>query len=153
MDGTLIKPKDGRRFPTDSNDWEFWGPEVIPKLKALHKDGFVIAVFTNQGGVAIGKTNPADLKIKFRNIQKEVTVPMSFFVAIGRSSDKRNAYRKPRKGMFWLCKEDVYGFKKVDTAESFYCGDAAGRMSDFADSDIKFAVNIGLNFLTPEMFF
>ena len=51
--------------------------------------------------------------------------------------------------MFRLCKEEIYGYKKVDTRDSFFCGDAAGRMSDFADSDLKFAINVGLNFLTP----
>lgn len=40
--------------------------------------------------------------------------------------------------------------------KSFYCGDAAGRLKtsstpkDFSDSDLKFALNIGLPFLTPE---
>lgn len=43
--------------------------------------------------------------------------------------------------------------------ESFYCGDAAGRPKtatrpkDFNDTDLKFALNVGLPFLTPEQFF
>ena len=43
--------------------------------------------------------------------------------------------------------------------ESFYCGDAAGRPKtdtrpkDFSDSDIKFAANAGLKFMTPEELF
>ncbi len=43
--------------------------------------------------------------------------------------------------------------------DSFYCGDAAGRPKtetrpkDFSDSDIKFAANVGLKFLTPEELF
>ena len=42
---------------------------------------------------------------------------------------------------------------------SFYCGDAAGRPKtatrpkDFSDSDIKFALNVGLTFKTPEELF
>ncbi len=51
--------------------------------------------------------------------------------------------------------------------KSFFCGDAAGRISpspfrkklypnsvkgDFSDSDYKFALNIGINFITPEDF-
>ena len=41
----------------------------------------------------------------------------------------------------------------------FYCGDAAGRPKtanrpkDFSDTDLKFAANIGLKFLTPEQLF
>lgn len=43
----------------------------------------------------------------------------------------------------------------VDMRKSFYCGDAAGRSSpkDFSDSDVRFAINIGLNFFTPEHLF
>ena len=41
--------------------------------------------------------------------------------------------------------------------ESFFCGDSAGRLinpttgnPDKSDSDIKFALNIGIQFRTPE---
>lgn len=40
--------------------------------------------------------------------------------------------------------------------ESFYCGDAAGRKGppkDFSDTDLKFAINVKLPFLTPEEYF
>lgn len=37
---------------------------------------------------------------------------------------------------------------KADFKNSFFCGDAAGRkdgkFKDFSDSDLKFAVNIGI---------
>jgi hypothetical protein len=37
--------------------------------------------------------------------------------------------------------------------DSFYCGDAAGRKSDFSSDDLLFALNTGLKFYTPEMLF
>jgi DNA 3'-phosphatase len=80
-------------------------------------------------------------------------VPVTFFAATCNSRNKRNEYRKPKTGMFKICKEEIYGYKKVDTRDSFFCGDAAGRLSDFADSDLKFAIGNSLNFVTPEMFF
>lgn len=44
----------------------------------------------------------------------------------------------------------------ADLEGSFFVGDAAGRQykgkkSDFASTDRKFALNIGLPFLTPEV--
>ena len=51
--------------------------------------------------------------------------------------------------------------KKINLSESFYVGDAAGRVNgkkkDFSDSDLynliissKYAMNIGIPFKTPE---
>lgn len=51
MDWTIIKTKSGKTFAVDSDDWDFLFPEVKPKLQQLHKDGFRIVIFTNQGGV------------------------------------------------------------------------------------------------------
>lgn len=45
---------------------------------------------------------------------------------------------------------------KVSLKDSFYCGDAAGRPKtalrpkDFSDTDLKFALNVGIDFKTPE---
>lgn len=47
----------------------------------------------------------------------------------------------------------------VDMNSSVYVGDAAGRpkcgtrKKDFSDTDFKFALNLGINFYTPERFF
>ena len=49
--------------------------------------------------------------------------------------------------------------KKIDPINSFYVGDAAGRIKvrkikkDFACSDRMFAMNLGIKFYTPEEFF
>eukprot|EP00299_Pterocystis_sp_00344_P013712 c6750_g1_i2.p1 GENE.c6750_g1_i2~~c6750_g1_i2.p1 ORF type:complete len:248 (-),score=72.24 c6750_g1_i2:407-1150(-) len=53
------------------------------------------------------------------------------------------------------------GGVSVDMAASFYCGDAAGRLAgwkagakkDFSCGDRKFALNVKLNFYTPEELF
>jgi len=55
--------------------------------------------------------------------------------------------------------ENMNGKSAVNLKESYYIGDAAGReksgsrAKDFSDTDHKFAVNVGLNFKTPEMFY
>jgi hypothetical protein len=38
-----------------------------------------------------------------------------------------------------------------DKDASFFVGDAAGRAGDFASTDRKWAVNIGIPFYTPEV--
>lgn len=38
-----------------------------------------------------------------------------------------------------------------DKKESYFVGDAAGRANDFASTDRKFALNVGIQFYTPEV--
>ncbi len=38
-----------------------------------------------------------------------------------------------------------------DKKDSYFVGDAAGRADDFASTDRKFALNIGIQFYTPEV--
>jgi bifunctional polynucleotide phosphatase/kinase len=89
-----------------------------------------------------------------------------------------NFYRKPNIGMWNLFFDCLVKLKKKQdpsandnsiriSRSSFFCGDAAGRIwpskivqklhkyckKDFADSDRKFALNIGLNFFTPDEFY
>lgn len=67
-------------------------------------------------------------------------------------------YRKPSI-YFWKVFENNLNIP-IDYSESFYCGDCAGRkcnptskLADLKDSDFKFALNIGIKFLTPEEIF
>ena len=73
---------------------------------------------------------------------------------IGESYDY---YRKPRPGCWQFLVDQVC--PEVDLSESIFVGDAAGRPAtssrkqDFADSDYKLALNVGVAFKTPEHFF
>jgi bifunctional polynucleotide phosphatase/kinase len=128
---------------------------VPKKLKELNQNGFKIVIFTNQAGVAIGKTKVQHLKTKFNAILELAGVPMSFMA----SFDKTSKYRKPSSGMWdHFVSEECAG--KIDMEKSFYCGDAAGRihptnskLSDFSSDDALFGLNVGAPFCTPEMFF
>lgn len=48
----------------------------------------------------------------------------------------------------WEILEKYNGDIKIDKSKSFFCGDAAGRKDkkhkDFSDSDLKFALNVGI---------
>jgi bifunctional polynucleotide phosphatase/kinase len=74
-------------------------------------------------------------------------------VFIATSDDE---YRKPGIKMWDVLERNNDGIK-IDKSKSFFCGDAAGRkngkIKDFSDSDLKFALNVGIEFKTPENHF
>ena len=56
----------------------------------------------------------------------------------------------------WNYLQDKLSTQDLDLENSFFCGDAAGwsktdtKKADFSDSDLKFALNIGIKFRLPE---
>jgi len=150
LDYTLIKPKSGKKFPVDSNDWVWLFPEVKDILiEIAKKDTHIITIFTNQLGLANGKTTIDELKEKYKQIHESLNIQLVFLV-----SDKDDIFRKPRIGLWEFLKK-----KGIDNNHSYYVGDAAGRLKDglykkdHSDSDRKFAYNIGIDFYSPEVFF
>ncbi|KAH8338570.1 hypothetical protein KR059_010138 [Drosophila kikkawai] len=158
MDGTIIKTKSGYVFPKNTEDWQIIFPEVAEKLKSLHKDGFKICFFTNQGGIAKGKIKLDDFKIKIKQIVAKLGVPVQVFIAIG-----DGYYRKPLPGMWEHLKEEMNEGVEIQEDRCFFVGDAAGRpetgkgvtkqRKDHSLADRLFATNIGLSFYTPEVHF
>jgi len=152
MDDTIITRKSGAKFPINADDWIFLNDKVVPCLKKLAADGFKIVIFTNQMGVTTGKSKIEDIKKKVANIAAAMDIEMQVLAATG-----EDEYRKPGLGMWTLFNQKFNGNIKVDMKVSFYCGDAAGRKDgkhkDFSDSDLKFGLNVGLPFKTPENLF
>lgn len=148
LDGTLIKTKSKRKFAKDYNDWVLFDDnKIMKKLEELHKKNYTIAIISNQKGLKKGKPCTIEqFKIKIQNIAKVLPIP---FIFLGALED--DIYRKPSTGM-WDKISQLKGFE-INKQFSFYVGDAAGRLNDFADSDLKFAKNVGINFFTPENIF
>ncbi|POY76763.1 hypothetical protein BMF94_0012 [Rhodotorula taiwanensis] len=147
LDGTVIRPKGGQSFPKDSFDWEFCSPSVVPKLRELHRQGYSLVLISNQAS-----PNPklaTDFTRKLPFVSRKIGVPLNAFACWD-----FDEFRKPAPGM-WdaVCELAARGGYDVDYEKSFYVGDAAGRSTDHADTDRKFAANAGLQFLTPEELF
>ncbi|CAK9798741.1 Bifunctional polynucleotide phosphatase/kinase [Anthophora quadrimaculata] len=155
MDGTLIKTKSGYVFPKDYEDWQLIYPDVPMKLKELHNDGYKIVIFTNQGSIGSGRINVKLFKNKLKHIVEKLGVPIQIFIATG-----HNIYRKPAIGM-WQKLEEKNTSVPIDKDNSFYVGDAAGRVKNWAPgkkkdhslADRLLALNLGLKFYTPEEHF
>ncbi|GAA6075327.1 bifunctional polynucleotide phosphatase/kinase isoform X1, partial [Tachysurus ichikawai] len=157
IDGCIITTKSGKVFPTGPDDWRILFPEIKPRLSALLQEGFKVVFFTNQMGIARGKLRPEVFKSKVEDVLQTLKLPVQVFVAAG-----PGIYRKPVTGMWeHLCEKANDGVT-VDKSQSVYVGDAAGRpvnwapgkkKKDFSCSDRLFALNIGVEFHTPEEFF
>uniref|UniRef100_A0A673BHG2 Polynucleotide kinase 3'-phosphatase n=1 Tax=Sphaeramia orbicularis TaxID=375764 RepID=A0A673BHG2_9TELE len=133
------------------------GVKGSDKIAGFDIDGCIIT--TKSGKVF--PTAPDDWKILYPEIQPRLASLLKngykVFVASG-----PGIYRKPVMGMWNHLCEKANDDVPVDKTKSLYVGDAAGRpenwapgkkKKDFSCSDRLFALNIGLQFHTPEEFF
>ena len=154
LDHTLIKPKDNRVHPKSIDDFELLYNNTIEKIKELNKQKYNIVIFSNQSDL-LSIEKQEKKKIVLGRIEQLVKL-LGFEIDIFISTQK-NIYRKPNLGMlnFFIEKTNI----KLDYKNSFYVGDAAGRLKtktnkkDFSCSDRMFALNANLKFYTPEEFF
>lgn len=172
LDDTIIY----RASRKKDNKWSIIDKTFCDKIKELVDKNYLIAIFSNQSGLS--KSKNAD-KLLWRKALKEVFEFMfsktdkkcGFFYA----AKQEDIYRKPNIGMWLELKKDIkekfdldQDYKLQFSKKSFFCGDAAGRTKpsilkrkinpknkkgDFSDSDRKFALNVGLKFMTPEEFY
>ena len=150
LDGTLCVTKTGGPFAKHGDDFKLFSDQLPDKFRRL-KDTHEIVIFTNQLGIFYKKTNIEETKKRIEGVINCLGHDFNCRVFIAANE---NAYRKPRKGMFdMLCSSH-----DLDLDSSFFVGDAAGRdktkerKKDHSNSDFLFALNTGLNFLTPEQF-
>jgi bifunctional polynucleotide phosphatase/kinase len=133
LDGTLIVPKTGKKFPTDKNDYK-WRLGMLEGLRRDHAAGYQIVIITNQ--LAAGKKGQInDIIDKIKMLSDEVGFELLYYI-----STAEDRFRKPSPIIGDIMKNKL----------NIYIGDAAGRPGDHADSDLKFAINCGVDFRTPE---
>lgn len=176
LDDTLIHRPSGRS-KTEDKKWKLIDATIIDKISDLVKDNFCIVIFTNQGGMSVNKNFDKPMwRIAVNDLVKILTSKIKsgkFYFAVY-VAKKYDMYRKPNIGMWNSMKDDLKAEFELDklriSNRSFFCGDAAGRISssifkqkiypsvsksagDFSDTDRKFALNVGIKFMTPEEFF
>ncbi|KAH9975259.1 polynucleotide kinase 3 phosphatase-domain-containing protein [Lactifluus volemus] len=128
-------------------EWEWWKAVVPQRLKEVHDSGYSIVLISNQNLKSAGLV---DWKKKIPLVAAAVPeLPFRIFAATA-----KDGHRKPMPGI-WLELERIFAQDgiTIDKNTSFYVGDAAGRAGDFASTDRKFALNVGVQFYTPEEYF
>lgn len=147
LDYTLIKPKSGRKFPKDKDDYIFMFDNVIEVLNKYINNNYHIFVISNQSGLLKEKNiqKYENMKYKLNKIFEHIK-NVTIFLACG-----DNYYRKPHSGAFHFY-ESLYNVK-INKKSSFFCGDALGRKDDFSASDYYFGLNNHLKVYTPETIF
>lgn len=144
LDWTLIRSAKSRFFKS-SDDWSLL-PDRKNALLFYQQNNYNIVIFSNQNYKGKKLSMALERVENVYNFLKSLGIGVTIFV-----STKKDEYRKPDVGMFnFLLSESNNTF---DKNESFYVGDAAGRLHDFSDSDLMFAKNCDLRFYIPEEFF
>lgn len=158
LDDTLQKTKSNKPgyMVTDISDFFWWDTSVKSKIDEMHASGYMVVIFSNQGGVkgALDGKRASVVRSRVDAFCKNFNFPVSFFCGTQKGPEKDpKGFRKPETGAWHYFVSMCIGDVDVDLAKSFYVGDAAGRPNDHSDSDKKFAENIGIQFFTPEEFF
>ena len=137
----------------DPTDWKWLYDSVPAKLHSLAKDAYEIIIVSNQGRLTGFDGHEAPEAVPFKRkmelVMRKLRIPVTVFVACA-----NDIYRKPRPGL-WSIIPELTGNagSSIDIAQSLVVGDAAGRQTDFSDSDVHWAMNVGITFYTPEVFF
>jgi len=144
LDHTLIKPKSGKVFPIDKNDWILMD-NIKDTLTQFNNKDWIIIVFTNQSSID-KKISKMDFIYKLDTISNSLSVNIKFIV-----STQNDYYRKPQSGMWDIIENE---FSYFDTSIKFYSGDAYHPDNKKLNaSDYKFAYNKNIPFLLPEILF
>jgi bifunctional polynucleotide phosphatase/kinase len=148
LDNTLIKTKSGKKFPIDKHDWEFLSPNVKIKLNDSLK--IFAGIITNQKGLNNSKKISEWVEKCINICDKLLSIKFIF------ASITDNKYRKPLCGSnnIYISHFNNISWNKLkEKNKIYYIGDAFGRKDDFSDTDIKYAINSGYKYKTPEIFF
>ncbi len=164
-DGTLRKTRSGQDCPNTPDDQELL-PGVAAKVQGYVEQGYLIAIVSNQGGIAHGymtlASGDANLAETVRLLAEAGATVHYYDFAEGYDES-----RKPKTGMAdrleRTLKERFGAAVQIDRAASLMVGDAAYKRGElrpdgregtsFSNSDRLFAVNARLPFVEACDFF
>ncbi len=142
LDHTLINNRSGQTFSRGLDDVVLMANRQAVLTKLLSQ-GYTVVIFTNQSSRSEKETTSKFARVD--HALKLLNLPVILMMATA-----KDEYRKPNPGMFI---ELLKLIPVVDMANSFYCGDASGRIGDHSADDSEFARNSKLAFRTPEEVF
>jgi bifunctional polynucleotide phosphatase/kinase len=134
FDGTFVKPKEGRPFPKDINDWQYTRSSV-PTIIAEYAKHYHIVIVTDQS---------KEWKVEqIKRVIEDLNLTNKATVIIGVKT------QKPSTALF----NQAFPNLSLQNSDSFYVGDAAGRPGDWSDRDKQFAGALNIPFHVPEDIF
>ncbi|KAM0677112.1 hypothetical protein BDAP_002273 [Binucleata daphniae] len=139
LDDTLIK----YHLPHTKPKFSFLYANTIQKLRNQSKT-HSICIFSNQNKT-INENTKKFFCDKIEMLINKLDIPVIFIGAL-----EKDYNRKPRIGML----DYIRGIRSdIDTNNSFFVGDAAGRTKDHSDCNLKIAMNMKMRFYTPDEYF
>jgi bifunctional polynucleotide phosphatase/kinase len=142
-------------FPINVDDWHFFIPSVIEKIKEYAQNGWKIVIFTNQSGLLSqkkGNLTLEEFKIKWININTQLKTQYNLHSVYAIISLYDDFYRKPCIEMWRFVEKHLNDSIKLNSDMCLYVGDMAGRKGDHSYSDLMFAMNLNIAFMVPEVF-
>ena len=112
--------------------------DILSSLIVTHD----IVIFSNQMGISKNKTTHEEVQSRFKIFLESIPNISIFY------STNDDMYRKPMTGMY-----DLFRSMIDHQCVEYFCGDAAGRKTDFSISDLYFANNCKIQFKSPEEIF
>ena len=135
IDWTIIKPKDGKEFPKDENDW-VWLRKSVPEILKKYSETHQLVLLTDQ-------TKSWKLNM-IQQIIQELDLKIVVLIAMNKK------YKKGNPELFLSIFPE---FEKICVKDKcFMVGDAGGA-KDWSSVDKDFADNIDIQFFKPEEIF
>ena len=137
-DGVIVIPefRDGRSFaPLRLEDFKLY-PDAAPSLGRLKREGFLLAVVTNQPDVGHGRILRSEVEAMHEILQGEL--PIDALKACFHRQDEHCHCRKPKPGMLLEAADELginlkRSFMVGDRSSDVEAGRAAGCATVFID--------------------